>query len=385
MNQITKRLLSVLILLAAGATVVVVQRRSDNADDAARSRAPVADHHPGVVHFAAGEPQLAAIRAEPVRTEPMPAADPVNGRIVFDENTTSRISSPLTGRVLHVLAGAGDSVKRGAPLLQIDAPDLANAEADQHKALSEETRKRLAYERATRLHDNEVIARKELEAAEADYVQAQADARRAAARLRNLQASGHENGKFALRAPLAGTVVERNVNPGQEVRPDLERPLFLLTDIQRLWVVADVPEKQLSHVHVGQTVTVESDAWPEQQFGARVERVGVAVDPVTRRVQVRCALSNPEGKLKPEMFVRVAFLADGERRGIRVHNGSLVTDGIYTAVFVETHPGTFEKRRVTLALRGNDHSFVDTGLSEGERVVTEGALLLSSEAAADAQ
>ncbi len=385
MKKHTKFLISIVFLLIAAATVFVVQRRSDMEEAAANSRQKVVTHEPGIVRFAAGEPQLSAIRAELVSAEPMPTADPVNGRIVFDENATSRISSPLTGRVLKLHAGVGDLVRRGASLLEIDAPDLANAEADQQKAVSEEMRKRLAYERAKRLHDNEVIARKELEAAEADFFQSQADTRRASARLRNLQASGHENGKFVLRSPLAGVIVERNANPGQEVRPDLEHPLFLVTDISRLWVLADIPEKHLGNVHVGQTVAVESDAYPDRHFSATVERIGVAVDPVTRRVQVRCVIANPDGKLKPEMFVRVAFLADGEHKGIRVHNTSLVTEGIYVYVFVEKSAGTFEKRRVTLALRGNDHSFVEQGLEEGEHVVTEGALLLNSEAAADAQ
>ncbi len=385
MKKHTKLLVSFVFLLVAAGTVYVVQRRSDLEEAAANSRQKVVSHEPGIVRFGAGEPQLSAIRAETVNAEPMPTADPVNGRIVYDENATSRISSPLTGRVLRLLAGVGDTVKRGASLLEIDAPELANAEADQQKAISEEMRKRLAYERAKRLHDNEVIARKEFEAAEADYYQAQADTRRASARLRNLQASGHEDGKFVLRSPLAGIVVERNANPGQEVRPDLEQPLFLVTDISRLWVLADIPEKHLANVHVGQTVAVESDAYPERHFSARVERVGIAVDPVTRRVQVRCSIANADGKLKPEMFVRVSFLADGERKGIRVHNTSLVTEGIYVYVFVEKSAGTFEKRRVKLALRGNDHSFVESGLQEGEHVVTEGALLLNSEAAADAQ
>mgnify|MGYP000128413117 CR=1 FL=1 len=115
------------------------------------------------------------------------------------------------------------------------------------------------------------------------------------------------------------------------------------------------------------------------------KRIGVAVDPVTRRVQVRCTISNRDLKLKPEMFARVSFLADNERKGIRVPNTSLVTEGLYVYVFVEKAPGTFEKRKVSLALRGNDHSFIENGLAEGEHVVVEGALLLNSEAASDAQ
>jgi multidrug efflux pump subunit AcrA (membrane-fusion protein) len=126
--------------------------------------------------------------------------------------------------VIALRAGVGDQVSRGAALLEIDSPDLAMAEAELSKATSEEARKRLAFERSKNLYDNEVIARKEFESAEADYRLAQADTRRTSQRLRNLQSSGHENGKFLLRSPLAGVVVERNVNPGQEIRPD--NPLY---------------------------------------------------------------------------------------------------------------------------------------------------------------
>ncbi len=384
MKKISKLILA-LAIVGAAAGIVLYAQRNHAAQEAAEEKPKAARREPGVVHFERGEPQLSALRAEAVKAEAMPAADPVNGRYVYDENATSRISSPLTGRVIGLRAGLGDRVSRGAALLEIDSPDLANAEADQAKASSDELRKRLAYERARQLHEHEVIARKDLESANADYQLAQADMRRATARLRNLQASGHQNGKFVLRAPISGVVIERNANPGQEVRPDLAAPLFLISDVSRLWILVDVPERSLANIHVGQTVGVETDAFPEQRFTATVERVGVVVDPVTRRVQVRCVAANPDSKLKPEMFARVSFLADGERKGIRVPNSALVTEGIYVYVFVETRPGTFEKRKVGLALRGMEYSFVESGLSEGDRVVVEGALLLNSEAAADAQ
>ena len=384
MKYFTKLILLIVIAALAAATVFVVRQRSAQQEAIAEKPKP-RPSEPGIIRFAAGEPQLAAIRAEVVRVESMPVADPVNGRFVYDENATSRITSPLLGRVITLRAGVGDRVSKGMVLLEIDSPDLATAEADLAKASSEELRKKLAYERTQRLYEHQVIARKELESAEADYQQVQADTRRASLRLRNLQASGHQNGKFLLRAPLSGVVVERNANPGQEVRPDLESPLFLISDISRLWVLVDVPEKSLANVHPGQRVTIDTDAYPDQHFVATVERIGVTVDPVTRRVQVRCTVANADGKLKPEMFARVSFLASGERRGIRVPNSALITEGIYTSVFVEKSAGVFEKRRVTLALHGNDHSFVDNGLNEDDRVVVEGALLLHSEEAEDAR
>ena len=382
MKTASKILVFILITAATAGIVSYVQYRNAQ-HEAELDKTTVETHQPGIVSFKPGDPQLASIRSESVTSEPMPAADPMNGRLVYDENITARISSPIAGRVLALRVGVGDQVSRGAALVDIDSPELATAEAELAKASSDAARRQLAYERAKNLYEHEVIARKEFEAAEADYRQAQAEVRRTSLRMRNLQASGHENGKFQLRSPLAGVVVERTLNPGQEVRPDLQMPLFVVTDISQLWVLVDVPEKSLSHVKVGQTVSIETDAWPNEHFSAKVERIGVAVDPVTRRVQVRCVITNRDRKLKPEMFARVSFLADSEHKGIRVPNTSLVTEGLYAYVFVETSPATFEKRKVSLGLRGNDHSFIESGLAAGEMVVIEGALLLNAEAMAD--
>jgi cobalt-zinc-cadmium efflux system membrane fusion protein len=375
---------ALMIAVSVYGTVKFINDRSAAHEASLEEKKP-APHDPGVIRFAEGEAQLSSIRIEAVASEPMPEADPVNGRVVYDENATARVVSPLIGRVLSLRANPGDRVGKGVTLLEVDAPELASAEADLAKSQSEELRKRLAFERAKTLHEHEVIARKEFESADVDYRQAQADTRRASLRLRNLQSTGRDNGRFQLRSPIAGMIITRNVNPGQEVRPDLQDPLFLISDVSRLWVLVDIPEKQLSHVHVGQTLSLETDAWPEQRFSAVVDRVGLAVDPVTRRVQVRCSVKNADFKLKPEMFVRVSFPASGERQGIRLANKALISEGVKTFVFVERGKGVFQKTEVKIGLHGSDISFIESGLNAGDKVVVEGVMLLNAEASADAQ
>jgi membrane fusion protein, heavy metal efflux system len=301
---------------------------------------------------------------------------------------TARISSPIPGRVLAGHAEIGDAVSRNMDLLDVDSPDFAAAEADWEKAQADQDRKKLAFERAKLLLQHEVIPRKDFESADADYRQAAAEARRARLRLHNLDASMRErgnDGRFALRSPISGVVTEKQINPGLEIRPDLPNPLFVISDITRLWVLIDLPEHSISHVHRGQRITVVTDTYPGERFAGEVDRIGLALDPATRRIPVRCSVVNPDKKLKPEMFARVAFIADGNRRGIQVPNTSLVLDGLHSFVFVETEPGVFRKRRVNIAIRGTDDSFIDGGLAAGERVVTEGALLLNSEIVNDAQ
>lgn len=325
--------------------------------------------------------QMSFLRIVPVSAQALPVAEPVAGRIAYDEDRTSRIASPVLGRVTAQRVDVGDTVRAGQLLAELDSPDLAGAQADERKAAADEERKRLALARTRMLVEAEVLARKEVENADADYRQADAEARRARQRIGNLHAQGKVDGRFGLRAPIAGTVADRQLNIGQEVRPDQANPLLVISDLRHLWVIADVPERVAASLRPGQPVLVETDAFPDQRFRGRIKRIGVAVDPVSRRVQVRCELDNPDGSLKPDMFARVAFLpADGAAQAMQVPNTALVTEGLYTYVFVERDRGVFEKRRVRVALGGATHSYIDTGLRSHEPIVTEGALLLNAEA-----
>jgi cobalt-zinc-cadmium efflux system membrane fusion protein len=200
-------------------------------------------------------------------------------------------------------------------------------------------------------------------------------------RLRNLN-PGRATGSgpaYELRAPFAGVVAERNVNPGSEVRPDAPNPLFVITDPTHLWIIVDVPERDLAAVRVKQNVVIEVDAYPDQRFEGRIAAIGEVLDPSTRRVQVRCVVDNPQRLLKPEMYARVTPLAGTKNRLPRIQNSALLTEGLYSFVFVEKEPGVFERRQVELGLKGRNVSYVRRGLAEGDRVVTIGTLLLNSE------
>ena len=372
-------ILKITVIAIAISTVVVIIHFVSASQE---NKVPSRNEHPqtGVVQFAPNAPQLSSLKVAEVSEVPLPASEPINGRITYDENVTVRVTSPIAGRVTALHSEVGDVVRRGTILADIVSPDLAAAEADWRKAQADELRKSLAYTRAKTLFDGEVLARKDLESADADYHQAKAETKRASLRMKSLNAPDREDGKFVLKSPLAGVVADKQINPGQELRPDLPNPLFVITDLSHLWVIIDVPERSADDIHSGQTVTIETDAYPGKLFVAKVDRVGLALDPGTRRIQVRCTINNTDHNLKPEMFAQVSFLANGGgKRAIPVPNTSLFTEGLYSYVFVEKQPGTFEKRRVNLKVKGQDKSFVDVGLANGERIVTEGAFLLNAE------
>ncbi len=363
--------------IAAATAAAVGWRRAQ-----AEPQPAAAPREPGILRYAPDAPQLAALKIQAAEELPVPLAEPLNGRVAYDESFTARISSPIAGRIVALKLQPGDPVKAGETLLALDSPELAQAVADLRKAKSDETLKHLAFERARKLLAGEVLPRKDYESAAADLEQARAETQRAQLRLRNLVPSGGLREDYVLRSPIGGVVSERIANPGMEVRPDLPDPLFVVTDPTRLWVMIDLPERNLSKVHPGHPVSVEVDAWPGERFAGTVEKVGETVDPATRRIQVRCSLPNPARKLKPEMYARVTLLSDSKQRALRVPNGALFTEGLYSFLFVEKSPGVFEKRRVSLRLQDRDYSYVADGLDPGERVVASGALLLNSELAA---
>src|SRR6185436_11784679 len=137
-------------------------------------------------------------------------------------------------------------------LAELDSPDLAAAVADLRKAEADEARKRYALERARTLYEGQVLAKKDMESAQADFAQARAETERAALRLRNLAPAGaREDNRYVLRAPISGVVADRQANPGMEVRPDLPNPLYVITDPAKLWVLIDLPERDLPKVAPG--------------------------------------------------------------------------------------------------------------------------------------
>lgn len=347
--------------------------------------APAPEVKPGsdAIVFAQGAPQLGMLRSEPLSAVPIPLSDTLAAKVAYDDDVTARLFAPVAGRIVALKAQAGDRVKDGTVLALLDAADFGTARADLDKARADEERKRLAYERAKDLGPGEGIAAKDLEAARADFDAARAETARAQQRVRNLNPRGLPvNGQqISLVSPIPGTVSERNATPALEVAPGANSPIFVVTDLRRLWLLIDLPERLLPVVKPGARVAIESDAFPGEQFPARIVQVGQIVDPNSRRVVARAQVDNASGKLLPEMFVRASILQD-KGQGTRVPNGAIVNRGVYTYVFVETASGRFERRRVELALRGADFSYVTTGLAAGDKVVTTGAILLDAELAA---
>jgi cobalt-zinc-cadmium efflux system membrane fusion protein len=376
-----KVVISVVALMLCGGGYFAWQKL--HTDTPAPEAVTLATHKTSdTLHFDANAPQLSFIKILPVEAYPEPLVEPLNARIAYDDNRTARVFSPVAGRVVKILTDVGRYVEKGEGILLLDAPDYAQAVADNRKAEADKIRKQEALDRARLLYEAKGIARKDLELVEADSIQAEAEAKRARARLANLGAeSDAASGQYVLRAPHAGMISERQVSAGSEVRPDAANPLFVITEPEHVWVEVDLPEQQMGKIKVGQSVQIQVDAYPDDEFSGKITVIEGALDPVTRRMQVRGEIDNPELKLKPEMYARVSPLGDAHDSLPRIPNTAIVTQGLYSYVFIEHSPGVLQRRKVVLGLQGHEESYVKSGLQIGERVVTVGALLLNAELA----
>jgi cobalt-zinc-cadmium efflux system membrane fusion protein len=300
------------------------------------------------------------------------------GKVGFDEDHTSRVGSPLSGRVEAILVKPGDTVTRGQPLVTIVSPEVQAALADARAAAADVHVQELNVERLRALHAEQAVAAKDVAQAESDLTKAQA----AEARARSLLAllgirPGEHTSRFTLRAPLAGTVVDRSVLPGTEVRSDGGAALLTISDLRRVWLTAAVHETDLASIRAGQAATVTVAAYPGQTFAARIEHVGEALDPETRTAKLRLVAENPGRALKPEMFARVALPVSQAAR-VRVPSSAVLTDGMASTVLVAMGNGRYARRVVELGPENDGQLTVLSGLRAGERVVVEGAQFVPS-------
>jgi cobalt-zinc-cadmium efflux system membrane fusion protein len=301
----------------------------------------------------------------------------VTGRLGWDEDRTTRVFAPFAGRIERLRVAAGEPVRRGQALADLASGDIGQAQADLHKAQADLALARANRERAHELADGGVIAQKDLQQAEADLARASAEAARAQARLAQYGVAARSiTQAFALAAPLGGVVVERNGNPGMEVRPDVQGPpLFTISDPAQLWATLDVDEAQLGAFRPGQALQLESAAWPGQRFPATVMWVSESVDPTTRTVKVRARVPNPERKLKAEMFVSARAALPSTLPAVAAD--AVFQNGGRASVFVQQAPGRYERRDVQVRSAGPATWLVTQGLAPGERVVVSGSLYLN--------
>jgi cobalt-zinc-cadmium efflux system membrane fusion protein len=333
------------------------------------------------LRFAPGHPQLALLGVTSAAPGKAIVVE-LPAKLVWNEERTQRIYPAFAGRVTAIKADVGQAVKPGTLLAQIASPDFGIAQADAAKAQADSRLTQKSLQRQRELFEAGIVARKDLDGAEADAARSQAEIQRAQARTRLYGGGGSVNQQLALTAGINGVVVERNLNPGQEVRPDQSGPgappLFVVTDPTSLWVQIDARESEIATLKPGSLFELTIPTLPGQKFQGRVLAASDFIDPATRTIKVRGVVANPDRMLKAEMLA-TARIDRIIGKGVVIPSQAVSLQGTKHTVMVQVQPGVFETREVKLAYQGPRETVVSLGLEAGEQVVTENTLLLARE------
>jgi cobalt-zinc-cadmium efflux system membrane fusion protein len=345
--------------------------------------APRAPADPNLV--VASPSLLERVKVAPVERRPVSEPLSVVGRIDFDEQTVARIGASVTGRVTELAGAVGQTVRPGQVLAQLHSTELGQAQLAYLKANAQRELASKAVERAKLLLAADVIGSAELQRRENELQVAQVEKRAAADQLRVMGMSPREidrtietgaiTSTSSVVASAGGVIVDRKVNKGQVVQP--ADVIFIVADLARVWVVAQVPESQIGRVQPGQAVSIEVTSMPEPVKG-RVAWIADTVNPETRTVTVRTEVDNPKRQLRPEMLANVSIAPEPVERLV-VPSSAVVRENNQDHVFVREGDGRFRLTRVALAAESDGHRAVQSGLKGGEPIVVDGAFHINSE------
>jgi cobalt-zinc-cadmium efflux system membrane fusion protein len=392
------------VLVLATAALVVTGRLRANAATAA----PTAS----ASLFRPSPADWAGFEVQPVRSLSFQDEQDTDGKIATNDNRTTPVFSPFTGRVTKVLVQAGELVKKGQPLFAVQATEYVQAQGDLGAARSAEdtASAQLATAQAdeARLHElykADGVSLKDWQQAQLALETAKANLRNAnvsMAAVRNrlltmgedaskigaleARASAHNiNPEAVVYAPMTGTVVSRQIEPGQFVASQSSSqaaPAFTVSDLAKVWLVANVREADAGRVHLGDVMNVRVLAYPERTFQARITYIAPAVDPATRRLAVRAELANPGGLLKPEMFADYEIVTSQASSALAVPEAAVIYEGQSAHVWLARPDRTLALQPVRLGRSA--HGFVEVldGLRPGDAVATAGALFIDRAARA---
>lgn len=333
-----------------------------------------------------------------VAASPLARADATEapGLVATNDLRTARVGALVEGSVVDIAVQAGQHVGRGALLAHLHSHIVHDAQANYRKALAEERRFTIelqfatdAQQRAERLLEQKAVALQDVQRARATRANAvealdiaKAEVQRSVDELHHYGLSTEaaptsgDKDDLPVRTPFAGVVLERLVTQGTAVTSGT--PLFIISDLSTVWVLAEVNESHLSKVRVGAVVSVRVPAYPADTFPGKVTYIGETVNPKTRRVTIRCEVPNLGGRLKPEMYATVRIAEGDARTAVGVPSGAIQQVGGRTVVFVAEGP-RFRVRPVEVGEDRDGITEVSTGLSAGELVAGAGAFVVKSE------
>ena len=370
------RACAVILLAIAAASLAGCSRRSDG--------------DPQTSTVTAGGVTLTAAQRQRIRLYTVAASKyhrtiEATGVVDFDNEQATSVLAPFSGPVFRLLVSLGDQVKKGDPLAAVDSPDFAAALSAYRKALATARTNRRLADLDKDLVQHNGVAQREAAQAETDAVNAEADRDAALQGLISLHVAAQSIKDIQedrpvsrlaamIRSPVAGTVVEKLITPGQLLQAGTT-PSFTVANLSRVWVMAQVFGKDLASISLGDPAEVMADIG-SNGFSGRVDNISALVNPDTRSVAVRVVAENPGGLLKKLMYVRVLIQARQESTGLLVPVSSILRDDENLPFVYMVKAGSFMRQNVTLGYRAGDQYDIAAGIKAGDEIMVDGGIFV---------
>jgi cobalt-zinc-cadmium efflux system membrane fusion protein len=346
--------------------------------------------------------QLADLVIRPVRRVVFRAETVTDGNIATDDDLSTPVFSPYSGRVTKLFAKLGDHVEKGAPLLAMEAAEFVQAQNDLitaasglHSAQAQLNLARTNERREHELYDARGAALKDWQQSQSDLATAEGNfhtAEIALASVRNRLRifgkseqeiaalerglAGQANPEATIAAPISGTVIQRQIGLGQFIQSGSSTPVFTIGNLSTVWFIANVRETDAPLIHPGDPVELRVLALPGRVFHAKISYVGASIDPVTHRLPVHADVENPDGVLKPQMFANISIVTGTGAEAPAVPQSAIIYEGDQARVWVETRGGALGLRQIRVGRTDGDLVEVLSGLSGGEKIVVSGGIFI---------
>ena len=308
------------------------------------------------------------------------------GTVDWDNDQTTQAITQVSGPITRILVDTGARVKKGDVLLYVSSPDISNAISAYRKAKNRLELAQHNLDRNKDLLEHQALSQRDFESAQADYNDASTDVQTALESLRIFGVTAQDitdaerqnvgiRPELAMRAPIAGTIVQKMVLPGQVIQGGTTAA-FVISDVSTLWVQGHIYEKDLPLVHIGDAVEMRNSSFPVV-FHGTVSYIGDMIDPATRTTPVRIVTRNSDGLLKKDLFLDVTIQDKTPRQALVVPTTSVLYDEQnFPFVYVQVEVGTFAQRQIKIGGQQQDQVEILDGVKEGERVVTQGSVFL---------
>jgi len=333
--------------------------------------------------------QLASVKVEPIEDHDFPQEKEAVGSIDFNEDMSVQVFTPYQGRIIGLFASVGDDVKKGQTLFTIDSPDLLQAESTLIAAAGVLELTTRSLTRLRELYKTLAVAQRDVDQATSDQQTAEGNLRAARDSVRlfgksdadidRIIAGRTADPTLIVPSPITGRVTTRNAAPGLFVQPANPPAPYIVSDINSLWMLADVPEADSPAFRLGQELQVRVSAFPGHVFDGKITTIGASVDPNTRRVLVRSEINDPQHELRSGMFATFVITVGPPARSPGVPSDGVVREGDGTmTVWVTADRRRFNRRTVKIGQIHSGFRQILEGVKVGELVATEGALFLSN-------